>query len=276
MGGAEAHRDSIGAVAVAADEHGLDSVWVSDHIALPASAGAAGLPPATLFYEALISLCHVGALTTRVQLGTGVLVGPLREPLLLTKQAATVDALTGGRLVLGLGAGWLADEFTAVAMPFAGRGKAVSGSVSTMRTAWRTGRVHVDGLDEPVGMHPLPVDGTVPVMLGGTSPAALRRAATIADGWYGANQTAAQVAEVRKTLCGLADSRQPIRIGVKPPLVTPATAAATVAEYGQAGCDFVVLETRFDDPRPAAMADLVGELAAGLELTGARKITPLT
>src|SRR3954451_21630340 len=113
--------------AVALERAGFDSLWVSDHIVMPAEIGSrypfaadgrATWPTDTPYLDALIALALAAAVTERVRLGTVLLVLPLRNPVELAKQAATIDAASGGRLELGVGAGWLAEEFAALNVPF--------------------------------------------------------------------------------------------------------------------------------------------------------------
>src|SRR4051812_44692931 len=110
---------------------GFDSLWVSDHVvhprqgsgAHPSGEGRGGFPAVAPWLEALTTLAYVAAITTRAQIGTSVLVLPPRNPVLVAKQLATVDVLSRGRLVFGAGIGWWAEEFEALATPFANRGR---------------------------------------------------------------------------------------------------------------------------------------------------------
>lgn len=121
--GAHATPENILLVARLADDRGLDSVWVYDHVVTPvdlaspypySADGSYRVNPSDPFYEAITVLSHVAAATTRVRLGTAVLIPALRHPLLLAKQVATLDRLSGGRVVLGLGTGWMREEFEAL------------------------------------------------------------------------------------------------------------------------------------------------------------------
>ncbi len=184
-------------LARALEDAGFDSLWVSDHVVMPekissfypfADDGIATWPSDTPYIEALISLAAAAAVTTDVMLGTAVLVLPQRNPVLLAKQLASIDAVSGGRLVLGVGAGWLAEEFAALNAEFRDRGARMEEWIGLLRDCW-TGRpdAHVGPgyvlppatLVLPAPVHP------VPVLVGGHSPRALNRAGRLGDGWLG-------------------------------------------------------------------------------------------
>jgi probable F420-dependent oxidoreductase len=188
----------VPALARALEDAGADSIWVSDHVVMPreirshypfAEDGRATWPSDTPYLEAVIVLALAAAVTERVRLGTAVLVLPLRNPVMFAKQAATVDLASGGRLDLGLGAGWLKEEFDALAAPFERRGKQLTEWIAIARECW-TGTpaaYHSENYVLPAGTLclPPPTQKPIPILLGGHSPAALRRIGRIADGWLG-------------------------------------------------------------------------------------------
>jgi probable F420-dependent oxidoreductase len=164
-----------GAVRLArhAEALGLDSVWVGDHLAYPpAFEGRFG----RVFYEALTTLAFVAARTEQVRLGTAATVLPFRSPILLAKQLATLDALSGGRVVAGVGLGSTPEELRALGLPTRGRGAAADEAIRTLRALWTE--------EEPLGLlfGPQP-RGRLPLLVAGNSEAALARAARLADGW---------------------------------------------------------------------------------------------
>ena len=187
----------VPAMARTLEAAGYDSLWVSDHIVLPremasrypfAADGKANWPSDTPYLDALVTLAFAAAVTERVRLGTAVLVLPLRAPVEFAKQAATVDVASGGRLELGVGAGWLAEEFEALNVPFAGRGTRMVEWMQIMRDCWsgetterRSERytVPADVLCRPRPAH------EIPLLIGGHSDIALRRAGAVGDGWLG-------------------------------------------------------------------------------------------
>ena len=185
----------IPAMARTIEAAGFDSMWVSDHIVMPAEMAspypfaADGRPtwPMTMpWVDALVALSLAAAVTDRAELGTAVLVLPLRHPVEFAKQAASIDAVSGGRLRLGVGAGWLREEFDALGSPFERRGKRLVEWMAIARDCW-TGRPAArDSADyvlpPDVLCLPTPV-GPMPFLVGGHSPVALRRAGGIGDGW---------------------------------------------------------------------------------------------
>ena len=183
----------IPSMAAALERAGFDSLWVSDHIVMPetiesrypfAADGRATWPTDTPYIEALIALALAAAATETVRLGTAALVLPQRNPVELAKQAASIDVASGGRLELGVGAGWLAEEFAALNVPFAKRGARMDEWIAILRECW-TGRTNArssEFYELPEGTQCLPTPHGIPVLIGGHSPAALRRARAN-DGW---------------------------------------------------------------------------------------------
>lgn len=187
---------SLPAIAATIEGAGADQVVLSEHVVLGAGAisghgpggGPFPFPPDELYPEPLAALAAVGMATSTVRLCTNILIGPLRPAVLLAKTAATVDALTGGRLELGLGTGWYEDEFAALGAPFAGRGKRLEEQVRACRALWAGGPATFEGSTvsfRDMVCSPAPAQaGGVRVWLGGDpTPATARRVAELADGW---------------------------------------------------------------------------------------------
>ncbi len=178
-------------LAVAAERLGYRTLYLPDHLLPPAPYGDTygGV------YEPLVTLAHLAAHTSTIRLGTSVLVLPMRSPFVVAKQVATLDLLSGGRAVLGVGVGWNRTEFAAVGADFTTRGARTDEDIALLRHLFRDGGAfhgrfhHVEqGVFAPVPARP------VPIMVGGTSAAALRRAATLADEWQGFAIDAAEFA----------------------------------------------------------------------------------
>lgn len=196
------------AVATLAESIGFTSVWVTDHIAIPEQT-VSHYPyredhkppwPANIPYlDAFTALTWVGAVTRTVRLGTSVLVLPMRPPLIVAKTAATLDALTEGRVILGVGAGWLREEFDLLGQPFGTRGRRMKEAVRVLKACWSDDPVSFEGEYfrlPPFGMDPKPRQGArLPVLGGGESDAALRRVAEVCDGWHPLNLTPEGVEE---------------------------------------------------------------------------------
>ncbi|RSD13697.1 LLM class flavin-dependent oxidoreductase [Amycolatopsis eburnea] len=146
---------------------GYDLLMVSDHVAITPDVAVQYPAP---FYEPFTTLSWLAGVTERVRLGTTVLVVPYRHPLLVARMAANLDALSGGRLVLGAGIGWAKQEFEALGVPFERRGKLTTEYLRTIRAAWAD---HDDYRAGPI-----------PLWLGGHSDAGLRRAIDLGDAWH--------------------------------------------------------------------------------------------
>ena len=187
-----------GAVAVgrAAEAAGIDSLWTVEHVVYPDGYGSAypyddsgrmPMAPDTDLTDPLTWLTWVGAHTTTLRLATGILILPERNPVVLAKQLATMDALTGGRVDLGIGVGWLREEFDALGIPWERRGTRTDEYVAAMRTLWGGNSVSFDGdfvSFSGVSSNPKPVNGSVPIVIGGHSEAAARRAGRLGDGFW--------------------------------------------------------------------------------------------
>ncbi|MBI1737494.1 MAG: LLM class F420-dependent oxidoreductase [Candidatus Rokubacteria bacterium] len=175
------------------------SLFVTDHVVLPASSAKSVYPYAPSgqfpgganqdYFEPLVVLAHLAHATKTIRLGTSVLVVPYRNPLVTAKMLATIDVLSGGRVILGAGAGWLAEEFEALAAPpFEHRGPVTDEYLRLMRAAWTTDPVSFEGTYyriKDVHVRPKPVQrGGIPIWIGGHTDAALRRVARLGDGWH--------------------------------------------------------------------------------------------
>jgi probable F420-dependent oxidoreductase len=191
--------DQILKMATHADELRYGSLFVTDHVVLPASAARSVYPYHTSgqlpgganqdYLDPLALLGWLAHATRRVRLGTSVLVVPYRNPLVTAKILATLDRLSGGRLILGAGVGWLREEFEAVAAPpFEERGRVTDEYIALMRATWTTDPVSFEGRYYRVkDVHALPKPAQprgIPVWIGGHTDSAVRRAAALGDGWH--------------------------------------------------------------------------------------------
>jgi probable F420-dependent oxidoreductase len=197
--GLSASAESIVGIAERAEQLGFDSVWVSDHITIPTQISSTYPygPPGSFnpdvtqnFWEAFAVLAFIAGRTSRIELGTSVIVLPQRPPLMTAKQWATLDALSGGRTILGVGAGWMREEFEALGFGhiFDRRGPATDEQIKILRSAWTTqGDLSFDGevyQHGPVRMLPKPArPGGIPIWIGGHGRRSIRRAAELGDGW---------------------------------------------------------------------------------------------
>src|SRR5579859_4705303 len=173
--GASTIRSAIEATALAAEELGYASIWANDHVIAPAHQADVGH-----IIEPLITLATLVHVVRRVRLGTSVLVLPQRQPILVAKQAAALDVLSGGRLLLGIGSGWLPEEFAWLGADFARRGSVTDEAIQVMRTLWQQPQASFQGRDVSFAeavFFPKPVSAGPPIWIGGNSAAAIRRAA---------------------------------------------------------------------------------------------------
>ncbi|MCC6183407.1 MAG: LLM class F420-dependent oxidoreductase [Acidimicrobiia bacterium] len=222
-------------IAAAAEEAGFDSVAVSDHVVYPARLESRypytpdGVPlfsPDEDWPDPWVAVGAMSAVTSRLRFLTNVYVLPLRNPFVVAKAVGTAAYLSRGRVGLGIGAGWMAEEFELMGQPFARRGKRMDEMVEVVRTLWRGGMVehHGEFYDfDPVEMRPAP-PAPVPIYVGGHSEIAMRRAATLGDGWLGMYYSVEELEQHCRTLeraredAGTAD--RPFEI-IASPMVTP-------------------------------------------------------
>jgi probable F420-dependent oxidoreductase len=269
-----ADRAVIDAVASAADGCGFATLWAGEHVVMVdqsasrypyADDGVIAVPAEADWLDPMIALAFAAAASSRIGVATGVLLLPEHNPVVVAKQAASLDRLSGGRLTLGVGVGWSREEFDALAVPFEHRAARTAEYAAAMRTLWRDDIASFSG--EFVGfdsirVNPKPVRSRrIPIVVGGNSDAALRRAAAWGDGWYGFNLDG--VAEVRTRitkldeLCaGLNRDRSELRLAV-------ALRSPSVSDYEELavlGIDELVLVESPPD-RAEAAAGWVRELA---------------
>jgi probable F420-dependent oxidoreductase len=186
--------------AIRAEALGLDDIWVSEHIIVP----RATFPRSPIFYDPVLTLTWVAAVTQRIRLGTSVLVLPMRHPLPLAKELATLQNLSDGRLILGAGVGWLAPEFAALGVPFNERGRRMDEGIAMMRAVWSQDPVtfaakHIPAEITEMTMLPHPAH-PIPLWLAADQDAALKRTVRIADGWHGTRYTPETAEPVIKRL----------------------------------------------------------------------------
>ena len=180
----------------AAEEAGFESLWTVEHVLVPAGYEStypydpSGKMPGGEqidIPDPLIWLAYVAAATETIKLGTGILIVPQRNPGILAKEVATLDMLSGGRMMLGVGVGWLEEEFDALGVPFEDRGRRLDSHIAAMRALWTERAATVD--DDFTSFancvsRPRPSSGSVPIVIGGHSEPAARRAGRLGDGFF--------------------------------------------------------------------------------------------
>jgi probable F420-dependent oxidoreductase len=201
--GPAASGDALRRAAVLAESAGFADVWVSDHLVVPTGVP---YPPSAYVFEPLTVMAWAAAVTSRVGIGTTVLVLPMRNPIVVAKSIATIDQLSGGRVILGAAAGWLEAEFDALAVPYHERGARTDEAITMLRRMWTEDHITADfpvhgAHFESIRAKPQPVRH-VPIWIGGRAKVALDRAIEVGDGWHGAflpiEQTRATVRYLRE------------------------------------------------------------------------------
>ncbi|MCP5026031.1 MAG: LLM class F420-dependent oxidoreductase [Actinomycetia bacterium] len=194
-----AEPEAAAAIGVAAEDFGLESIWSIEHVVIPDGYQSqypyheSGKIPGGESWnmpDPLLWLTYVAALTSRITLATGIVILPQRNPLVLAKECATLDRLSQGRFELGIGVGWLEEEFNALGVPFARRGARTDDYIGAMRALWAADPASYHGefvnFDDAISL-PRPDRGRVPVIVGGHSNAAAVRAGRLGDGFFPAN-----------------------------------------------------------------------------------------
>jgi probable F420-dependent oxidoreductase len=208
---ARLHPAFHAAVAEEADRLGFESVWMSEHLVFPIDMSgsphpgddAPPVPATTPVFDAFAALCFLAARTSRVRLGTNVYLLGLRHPFVAARAVATLDVLSGGRAEIGIGAGWLREEWSAAGLDPRTRGRRLDEALAVCKRLWSEPVVEHRGeffAFPPVAFEPKPLQKPWPPLhVGGESEAALRRAARSADGWYGlAHDACSAAARVRR------------------------------------------------------------------------------
>jgi len=232
-----------------AEDLGFDSVWLTDHVV-----GLRSFAPVyeTAWSEILVSLTHIAATTSTIRLGTGVLVVPYRDPVLTAKMVATIDQLSAGRVILGIGSGWSREEFSALGRfnLFDARGAVTDEALDVMVECWRGRESSWRGVNfafEKVTVTPSPTQYPhPPIWVGGQSGPALRRAARIGDAWHPTNISPSEVARLGILLDERAERAVPrtIRIGI--PAEELDRVSDLLEEYEAAGCVEAAVQVRSD------------------------------
>jgi probable F420-dependent oxidoreductase len=234
--------DAMREAARHAEAAGFESVWTGEHIVLPdPQAPPSPAPPETAMVDTVAALTWVAAATTTLRLGTGIIILPQRRPAVLAKSLAGLDHLSGGRLILGYGVGYLEPEMSACDTPMARRGARADEYLAAMRTLWSGDAVSFEGeftRFTSVTANPKPAQARIPLVVGGHSDAAARRAVAHADGWYGfmrdLETTRGDVDRLRRAA---EQVDRPDELGELEISITPAGPlhAETVAAYAELG-----------------------------------------
>jgi len=264
--GPAATREALTLFARRAEALGYDSLWVSDHVVIPYTirsrypynaTGDFPLSPETDFLEPLTVMALVAGVTSKIRLGTSVLVLPHRHPVLTAKMLATIDHVAPGRVILGAGVGWMKEEIELFGVTHERRGAWSDEAIKVMRACWTGERVSFKGefftLDS-LGVRPKPAAGTIPIWIGGHTERALKRVVTLGDGWHAAFPSVEKMREgitELKKACAR-EGRDPATLTISARVGLPARKSAdeSVAELRalrDLGVHHVILESRMRD-----------------------------
>ena len=236
-------------VAQAAEVAGYESVWTGEHIVLPEpQAPPSPAAPETPMVDTAVALSFLASATDTIKLGSGIIILPQRQPAVLAKSLASLDYLSGGRLLFGIGVGYLEPEMTACGVPMERRGERSDEYLEAMRLLWKTDAASFDGefvSFNSVTANPKPAQDAIPVIVGGHSNRAARRAVELAHGWYGfmrdVETTASDIARLREMEDRYERPAElgPLEISITPPSrLKPGQLEA----YAELGVDRLILQ----------------------------------
>ena len=261
-----------------ADRRGIASLWVSDHVIFPRTAtgsypgGRFPHPPDKPYLEPVVALAAAAVCTTRARLGASVFILGHRHPVVMAKMLTSIDALSNGRLICGVGVGWWKEELEILGVPFNRRGRQADEILKVFTTLWSDTHPSFEGeffRFRDIGFAPKPVQKPrPPIWVGGDSPGAFRRVATLGDGWHATSKTPAEFLEALPRLRAAADKagrafdtiELSLRYTLRDDLLAKGTQAVvdTLVEYKRLGLSHILLEFRRDDlGRMLEILDLV-------------------
>ena len=258
-----------------AEELGFESVWTFEHVIVPIdyaskypynASGKMGAEPTTNFVDPLIALSALASATSRLRFGTGVNILSQANPLYVAKQAASLDFISGGRFMLGVGIGWLREEFEALGVPFERRGARFDDYISAMRKVWSGDVVEHEGeFVKWSGFQSYPIPRNLPVVMGGNKGKIFERIAKYGDGWFAPSTSSGELApqmEQLRAACAQHD-RDPADIEVTC-MWTGRGGADAVAEFAATGVSRLLIPAQVlgADPR-AGMEKIAAELIDG-------------
>ena len=263
--------DSMTSIATAAEAAGIESVWTGEHVVLPDPRVAPSpSDPQTPFLDPAVALSHIAAHTTRLRLGTGVIILPQRNPLVLAKELASIDVVSKGRLIFGLGAGYLEPEFRALGAPFEDRGAVTDEAIEAVKALWTMEKPAYQGRFfsfEGIDSQPRPVQRPhPPIVVGGMSRSAARRAARYGNGWFGfLTDIEATTRSLEWIEAYIADGLRPAELGgveisVTPPMRLTREVADRYEEIGVHRIIPLSAATTLDEA--LRVVDTLGEIAS--------------
>jgi probable F420-dependent oxidoreductase len=273
-----ANGEALTTFAREADRRGIASLWVSDHVVFPRTAtgsypgGRFPHPPDTPYLEPVVTLAAAAVCTTQARLGASVFILGHRHPVVMAKMLTSIDALSSGRLICGVGVGWWQEELEILGAPFHQRGRQADEILRVFTTLWTDDHPSFDGeffRFRDLGFAPKPVQKPrPPIWVGGDSPGAFRRVVTLGDGWHATSKTPAELRDALARLRAAADRAGrdfdtitlSLRYSLRDDLLAtgPEAVVDRLVEYKRLGLDHILLEFRRDDlGRMLEILDLV-------------------
>jgi len=265
--GPVATREALLTFTQQAEKHRIASLWVSDHVIFPRSATGSypgrrfPHPPDKAYLEPVATLAAAAVITTHARLGASVFILGHRHPVVMAKLLTTIDALSNGRLICGVGVGWWKEELEILGAPFHARGRQANEAIQVLKELWTNDKPTFSGeffRVSDVGFAPKPVQKPhPPIWVGGDSPGAFRRVVSLGDGWHATSKTPKELGEAMTRLRAVADqARRPfdtitlsLRFGLRDELLAqgPQAVIDVLGEYKRLGLRHIVLEFRRDD-----------------------------
>ena len=262
-----ATRDAVVTFAREAEKRDVASLWISDHVIFPRTAtgsypgGRFPHPPDKPYLEPVTVLTAAAVVTDKARLGSSVFILGHRHPVVMAKMLASIDALSNGRLLCGVGVGWWKEELEILGVPFHARGRQADEAIRVFKALWTMDNPTFDGeffKFSDIGFAPKPVQKPhPPIWVGGDSPGAFRRVVTLGDGWHATSKTPAQFKEAIGRLRAAADAagrkwdtiELSLRFGLSDALLAQGTQAVVdqLGEFKRLGLSHMVLEFRRDD-----------------------------
>src|SRR6266849_1416190 len=262
-----ATRDAVVTFAREAEKRDVASLWISDHVIFPRTAtgsypgGRFPHPPDKPYLEPVTVLTAAAVVTDKARLGSSVFILGHRHPVVMAKMLASIDALSGGRLICGVGVGWWKEELEILGAPFHARGRQADEALRVFKALWTMDNPVFDGEFfhfRDIGFAPKPVQKPhPPIWVGGDSPGAFRRVVTLGDGWHATSKTPAELKEALGRLRAVADKagrafetiELSIRFALRDELLAQGAQAVVdqLAAYKQLGLSHVAIDFRRDD-----------------------------
>lgn len=275
--GPYAGPEAITAFATKAEELGFDSLWMTDHIALPVHIGSRYpytkdgkffWPPETPYLDTILTLAWASAATERIQVGTSVLIAGWHHPVNTAKALATLDVLNGGRTIVAVGTGWMREQFEILGSPFETRGSRTTEYLKLLRHLWTEDVINFSGKHFQFSgfkFYPKPIrKPSIPLWCGGKSTGVLRRVAAAADGWHplyiAPDELESKLKELERYLHENGRTLDDITLSARP--VSQATLdRATIDRYASLGVKLLIADTSFEHDSLQGVLDEVSRLA---------------